>query len=246
MHESCPCHHRRMLSFIVPAHDEASLIGGTLDALHAAARNLGLDYEIVVVDDASTDATMAVAEQHSARVVPVAYRHIAATRNAGAGAAYGDRFVFVDADTLIDATVLTAAMQALDAGVSGGGCTVRMLGALRWYERLAMALVIPVFRIIRIAPGCFQFCTRSAFEAVGGYDESYFAAEDIVMSRALARHGRFVILRESVATSDRKLRTHPMADHLRLALRFAWHGRRVLRSREDLALWYGKRRHGPR
>ena len=245
MHESCPCHHRQVLSFIVPAHDEAPLIGATLDALHAAASNLRLDYEIVAVDDASTDSTAADAEQHGARVVPVAYRHIAATRNAGARAAHGERLVFVDADTLIDTTVLAAAMQALDAGVSGGGCMVRMLGALRWYERLAMALVVPALRIVRIAPGCFQFCTRSAFEAVGGYDESYFAAEDIVMSRALARHGRFVILRESVATSDRKLRTHALADHLRLALRFAWRGRHVLRSREDLALWYGKRRHGP-
>jgi glycosyltransferase involved in cell wall biosynthesis len=233
------------MSFIVPAHDEALLIGATLDALHAAARGLRLDYEIIVADDASTDDTAVIAEAAGARVVRVAHRHIAATRNAGARAAGGDRFVFVDADTLIDATVLGAAMQALDAGVSGGGCTVRMLGVLRWYERLAMALVVPVFRIIRIAPGCFQFCTRSAFEAVGGYDESYFAAEDIVMSRALARLGRFVILRESVATSDRKLRTHPMTDHLRLALRFAWRGRRVLRSRGDLALWYGKRRHGP-
>ncbi|RZL88894.1 MAG: hypothetical protein EOP73_30445, partial [Variovorax sp.] len=42
------------VSFVVPAHDEARLLGATLDALHGAAMALGLSYEVLVVDDAST------------------------------------------------------------------------------------------------------------------------------------------------------------------------------------------------
>ena len=99
------------------------------------------------------------------------------------------------------------------------------------------------FRWTRVTPGCFVFCTRAAFEATGGFDETYFAAEDVVFSRALARNGRIVILRESVDTSDRKLRTFGVLDHFRLMLRFAWGGRRVLRSRDALSLWYARRRH---
>lgn len=233
-----------MISFIIPAHDEAPLIGATLRCLHEAARSLQLDYEIVVVDDASSDDTAAIAQSHGARVLHVAHRHIAATRNAGAGAALGERFVFVDADTHVNKDVLAAALLALDAGAVGGGCTVRLAGTLSWYERAALALVTPVFRWTRIAPGCFQFCTRAVFEAVGGYDEHYFAAEDIVLSRALARHGRFVILREGVSTSNRKQHTHGVGAQARLLWRFALHGRRMLRSREHLTLWYGERRHG--
>ena len=152
--------------------------------------------------------------------------------------------MFVDADTRVDATVLSAAIAAMDAGAVGGGCAVRLAGKVRLTERWFTALVMQVFRITRIAPGCFVFCTREAFDRVGGFDESLYAAEDVAMSRALARQGRFVILREAVWTSDRKLRTFSVADHLRLMLQVAFRGRRALRSREHLGLWYDKRRHG--
>jgi len=73
-----------VISFIVPAYNEEQLIGATLRTLDGAAREVGEPYEIVVVDDASTDRTAAVATEHAARVVPVRNRHIAATRKAGA------------------------------------------------------------------------------------------------------------------------------------------------------------------
>ena len=234
----------RTCSFVIPAHDEAALLGDTLAALQAAADQLQLNYEVVVVDDASTDGTADIARRAGARVLQVSHRHIAATRNAGAGIATGARLVFVDADTWVDATVLSAAVAAMDAGAVGGGCAVRLAGKVRLTERWFTALVMQVFRITRIAPGCFIFCTREAFDRVGGFDESLYAAEDVAMSRALARQGRFVILREAVWTSDRKLRTFSVADHLRLMLQVAFRGRRALRSREHLGLWYDKRRHG--
>ena len=234
----------RACSFVIPAHDEAALLGDTLAALQAAADDLRLDYEVVVVDDASTDDTADIARRAGARVLQVSHRHIAATRNAGAGIATVARLAFVDADTRVDATVLSAAVAAMDAGAVGGGCAVRLAGKVRLTERWFTALVMQVFRITRIAPGCFIFCTREAFDRAGGFDESLYAAEDVAMSRALARQGRFVILREAVWTSDRKLRTFSVADHLRLMLQVAFRGRRALRSREHLGLWYDKRRHG--
>lgn len=236
-----------MISFIVPAHDEARLIAATLVSIHDAARACSvpcesMPYEIVVVDDNSSDGTAAIAERNGARVVPVQYRHIAATRNAGAKAAVGETLVFVDADTIIDATVLGAALAQLRDGAVGGGAAVRLRGNPNWRERGLVNLLVPAFRLARIAPGCFVFCTRAAFDACGGFDESYYAGEDVAISRALARQGRFVILREAVWTSDRKLRTFSLRDHLRLVWTFLLHGRRSLRSREHLKLWYDRRR----
>ena len=230
-----------MLSVIVPAHDEAALIGATLVALRAAAETLQLEHEILVVDDASTDATAAIAAANGARVLHVAHRQIAATRNAGAAAAGGDRLLFVDADTLVDASVLSAAMTALDLGAVGGGCRVRLAGRVRWRERAFTAALMHVFRWVKIAPGCFLFCTRAAFDTVGGFDQRWYAGEDVAMSRALATQGRFVQLRESVMTSDRKLRTFSPREHLRLLWRFMRGGRDILRSREALDLWYERR-----
>ncbi len=231
-----------MLSFVIPAHDEAPRLPATLAALHAAARACGVDYEIVVVDDASGDGTGAVAAAHGARVLRVEHRHIAATRNAGARAALGDRLLFVDADTLVPAATLAAALAALDAGASGGGARPVFQGELPAHQRLAVAAGVALVRLARVAPGCFIFCTRAAFDAVGGFDERWYAGEDVAISRALAGHGRFVLLRAPVASSARKLRTHALSDHLRLLCRVLLHGRAALRSRDALALWYGPRR----
>ena len=79
-----------MISFIVPAHNEDALLGRTLSALHKSVQALGESYEIIVVDDASTDLTHEIAMEHSVRVISVSHRQIAATRNAGAAVAIGD------------------------------------------------------------------------------------------------------------------------------------------------------------
>lgn len=231
-----------MISFIIPAHDEERLIGASLDALNATIRDLDVTCEIIVVVDASTDATAAIASRAGARVIEVEHRQIAATRNAGAAFALGELLVFVDADTLVNPALVRAAIRAVDNGAVGGGCAVRMEGPLSRSERIALRFFTWLFRLIRIAPGCFLFCTRGAFDAVGGFDEAWFAGEDVAMSRALTRHGRFVILRESVQTSARKLRTHTLREHLQLIWRFMWRGRGMLKSRDKLDLWYGRRR----
>lgn len=230
------------ISFIVPAHNEVRLLADTLAAIHAAARELALSCEVIVVDDASSDATAQVAATGGARVLRVEHRHIAAARNAGAAAARGRMLLFVDADTLVDAAVVRAACDAIAAGAVGGGAAVRLQGKSAGWERAVESVLVWAFRKAGIAPGCFVFCTRAAFDAVGGFDPAYYAGEDVAISRALARHGRFVILREAVRTSPRKLRTFGAAEHLRLALRFALRGRGLLRSRDHLDLWYGTRR----
>lgn len=229
------------VSFVVPAHDEAPRLPGTLEALHDAARACGVAYEIVVVDDASGDGTGDVAAAHGARVVRVEHRQIAATRNAGAREATGAVLVFVDADTHVPATTLAAALAALRAGAVGGGAHVRMLEPLRGHHRVGVWLGVALVRVLRIAAGCFVFCTREAFDASGGFDERWYAGEDVAMSRALAKVGRFVLLREPVWTSARKLHTFSPGEHLALMLRVALRGRGVLRSREHLALWYERR-----
>ena len=231
-----------MISFIVPAFNEATLLGATVDALHAAADTLGEAYEIVVVDDGSTDATAEIALSRRARVVSVSYRHIAATRNAGARAAAGDLFIFVDADTIACSVVTSAAVAAMRTGAVGGGAALRFDGAVPLFARVLTPSVLWIFRIVGVAPGCFLFCTRTAFFAVGGFDEAFFGAEDVVMSNALKRHGRFTVLREAVTTSGRKLRTHSVAGMLWLLLRLVVRGPGVIKQRRGMELWYGERR----
>src|SRR4051794_17318953 len=124
-----------MITFIIPAYNEERLLGGTVQAVHTAARAVGEPYEVAVADDASTDQTAAVAERNGARVVRVARRQIAATRNAGAREAKGDFLIFVDADTLVNEAVVRGAVGALRGGAAGGGAAVRFDGPLPLYAR---------------------------------------------------------------------------------------------------------------
>jgi len=234
-----------MISFIVPAYNEERLLGATLDALHAAGRALGEPYELVVVDDASTDQTALVARRHGALLVSVAHRQIAATRNSGARAAHGELFIFVDADTIVDEVVVRSAVQAMLDGAVGGGAAVRFDEPVPLYARLMMPLFVRFFRTARLAAGCFLFCTRSAFFAVGGFDEAFYGAEELVMSRALKRHGKFVILRHAVTSSGRKLRTHSAREALVVLGRLALRGPKAVKQRQGMELWYAERREDP-
>jgi glycosyltransferase involved in cell wall biosynthesis len=233
------------VSFVIPAYNEEQLLGSTLTAIAHAARAQQLTFEMIVVDDASGDRTCEVARLHGARVLSVNFRQIAATRNAGARESRGDWLVFVDADTTISPVVLREAVAALQEGVAGGGCALRFDGRVPRYGRVLIALVLPVYRALGLAAGCFLFCTRRAFDAVGGFDESLFAAEEAVLSRALRRQGRFVLLQAAVLTSARKLRAHSAREVMWTLLRLAFIGPRAVRRRDGLELWYGKRRADP-
>jgi GT2 family glycosyltransferase len=153
--------------------------------------------------------------------------------------------MFVDADTIVTGTTLRAALAALRAGAVAGGASLRLDGRIPWHGRVLLVAVRAGMRFGRLAAGCYVFCTRAAFEAAGGFDERLFATEEIALSRALARHGRVVILRETVVSSGRKLRTHSAWEILQMMSAVVRQGPRALRSRERLGLWYGSRRSDP-
>lgn len=227
------------MSVVVPAHNEEKLIRGTLRAIDAAAQAAGVRYEVIVVDDASSDRTAAIAASQGARIVGADVRHIGAARNAGARAARGELLVFVDADTIIPASVLCAAIAAMQNGAVGGGASAVFDAATPRWAVTTIGLTTWFMRHLRWAAGCFLFVRRDAFERVGGFDERYFASEEIHLSRALKRLGRFVILREPVITSGRKASTYSAAAALWLGIRMLRPG--ALKSRDKLGFWYGNR-----
>ena len=231
-----------MISFIIPAHNEAAFIGPCLRSIRGTAQALGLDFEMVVANDDSTDATGDLARAEGAKVVDVALRHIAAVRNAGAREATGERLVFVDADSRVDEALLRAAMAAFDAGCVGGGAGVRFEEEVPWWASSVLWLVVHVMRWCKWAAGSFVFCTRPAFEAIGGFDELFYAGEEISTSRKLKAQGRFVVLRETIASSARKIHGRGFWEMNRINLGLMLRGRRGLQKREHLDFWYRDRR----
>jgi hypothetical protein len=235
----------RMISFIVPAHNEQACLGGTLQAIHEAARALGEPYEIVVANDASTDATAEVARENGARVVSVNHRQIAATRNSGARAASGDRFFFVDADTTINAATVAAALRKMDKGAVGGGAPV-LLGkgeVVPLYIRFISYLSVLIANLVGFTGGAFMFCTREAFHATGGFNERLFWAEEGDFILALRRQGRFAVVWKPVLTSGRRFRTNSGLQILRVCAKAILTPHRVFTQRAAVQkIWYDSNR----
>ena len=231
-----------MISFIVPAYNEELELPSTIAAIRAAADKIDNEYEIIVVDDASTDATAQIARQAGAQVVPINRRQIAAARNAGARAARGEVLLFVDADTRINARHVADAIAALNAGCSGGSARVATDGVIPLWGRVFIKAFCAIYFANNLGAGAFLFTTRKNFDAIGGFDEQLFIGEEIFFSLALKRLGRFKILREAIVTSGRKLRMYSAGTILSRSLAIVVCGTRAARSRDRLDLWYdGKR-----
>jgi glycosyltransferase involved in cell wall biosynthesis len=229
-----------MLSFIVPAYNEELELPATIAAIHNSAKNR--EYEIAVVDDASTDATSRVARDAGAQVVSISRRQIAAARNAGARHARGDILFFVDADTRINEKHVTGAIAALEEGCYGGGARIVLDGSIPSWSRVFMKAFCALYFALNLGAGAFLFTTRKNFAAVGGFDEKLFVGEEVYFSIALRRLGPFRILREPAITSGRKLRMYSAREILGDSLSVILRGPRGARSREGLHIWYeGKR-----
>ena len=231
-----------MISFIVPAHNEEFELPSTLAAIHAAASGAAEPYEVIVVDDASTDATPDIAAQAGAKVVPINLRQIAAARNAGARAAQGEYPFFVDADTRINRLHVTQAIAALEAGYVGGSARVALDGLMPLWGRILLRAFCTLYFGLNLGAGAFLFTTRRNFETIGGFDEQYFVGEEVYFSLELRKLGRFKVLREPIVTSGRKLRMYPAKQVLHDFFGVILGGPRGARSRAKLRLWYdGKR-----
>ncbi len=233
-----------MISFVIPAHNEEAYLPATLDALLAAADAVRCPYEVIVVNDASTDGTGEVARRRGVRVVDVDYRQIAATRNAGVRVAAGDTLFFVDADTQANEAAIRAGLSALEQGAVGGGCHFRFAGRIPLWARLLLPVGNFGGRLLTICGGAFLFCRRSEVEAVGGFCEQYFAAEEIAFVRALQRRGRFVITRPVVLTSGRKVENMSPWQAVPILFRLVVGGPELCRSRDGLGILYGPEARG--
>jgi len=232
-----------MISFIVPAYNEEAELPGTLRAIHSAAASY--EYEIVLVNDGSTDATAAVGEQSGARVISIERRQIAAARNAGARAARGDVFIFVDADTRVRPEHVRGSLDALRNGFVGGGSRLAFDGEIPPWGKVMFHVFSILYFGLNLGAGAFLFTTRENFFAVGGFDEIYFAGEEVFFTVALKRLGKFTLLREPAITSGRKLRMYSGWKISGGLFSVLLGGPRGVMSRKKLDMWYGGEREKP-
>ena len=90
-----------------------------------------------------------------------------------------------------------------------------MDGFVPIWGRMLLRGFSSVYFGLNLGAGAFLFTTRRNFEAISGFDEQYFAGEEVYFSIELKKLGAFKVLREPVITSGRKLRMYPAKHFLR-------------------------------
>jgi rSAM/selenodomain-associated transferase 2 len=188
-----------MLNVIIPARNEARVIGAALNTLQPARRN---GVRLLLVDGQSTDATVQVS-RGLVDTVLIAAPGRAAQLNAGAAATESGNFWFLHADTRVSAEAWQAVQQALDDGAVWGRFDVRLDGASGWFRMIEKMMNIRS-RLSGIATGDQGiFVARETFLEVGGFP-SQPLMEDVEISRRLKRKGRPACRRETILTSSRR------------------------------------------
>lgn len=183
---------------ILCVHDGAATIAEQLAAL--ASQDYGESWELVVVDNRSTDGTVAVVREWRSRVpgltvVPAPDRAgLAYARNVGAQAAQGAVLAFCDADDVAAPGWLRAlTARAEDAEMVGGRLEVDTLNsplALQWRPPSEALALRTALGYLPYAVGANFAIRLDAFKAVGGCDERFTSCgDDLDLSWRIQRGG---------------------------------------------------------
>ena len=197
------------ISFVIPAHNEEASIRACLSAIirSIAKAPAGIETEIIVASNASTDATSAIARSFSGQgvvVVDEPRKGIVWARNAGYQASSGDLIANIDADTVMPEDWVASVAKAFSSDKD----MVAFSGPhyyydASWFTRISSmlfyALGYVVSRVLQVFSGGAMLqggnyvVRRSAFEQIGGFDTSIdFFGEDTDVARRISKVGKIV------------------------------------------------------
>ena len=171
---------------MIATKDRAALLDGALASLHAQVD--APPYEVVVVDNGSTDETPAVVRRHGAAYVYVSEPNRGKARNAGIARAGGDTVVFVDDDVVAPPHFLGAHAKAHAADPAPLAVSGPILNVPSPGDR-------PEPTAANFSRAFFVTCNvsvpRAALDAVGAFDENFdlYGWEDTELGARLRAHG---------------------------------------------------------
>lgn len=189
-----------MISIIIPTRNEEKILATTL----AGISEYHGDKEVIVSDGKSSDRTIDIAKQYGATIVlddGPSRKTIAGGRNAGALLAQGEFIAFMDADVS-----LTKPNQFFDTllaylhshpEVVGCSTSVRVLPEMEtFFDKLIFSTLNGWHYILNnilgfgVTCGEFSIVRRSAFDKIGGFNESLVASEDYDFFHRLSLVGK--------------------------------------------------------
>ncbi|UGS35714.1 hypothetical protein DSM104329_02109 [Capillimicrobium parvum] len=182
------------VSVVVCTHNGAATLD---DCLRALAELDYPDYEVIVVDDGSTDASAQIAARHPVRLISTINHGLSAARNEGWRAATGEIVAYTDDDAEPDPHWLGYLVAGFAAGdfAAVGGPNVPPPGDGDVAACVANAPGGPVHvllsdRVAEHIPGCNMAFRREWLEAIGGFDAQFrVAGDDVDVCWRIQEHG---------------------------------------------------------
>ena len=203
----------RTVSVVIPVYNGASCVGRALDSV--LAQNFP-DYELIAVNDGSTDETLQVLGAYGERiqVVNKANGGLSSARNAGIRAARGEYVAFLDADDWWLPQKLARQVAWLRAHSDAVFCSTaarvvnargEMTGEWRCPAFAGSTLeAIFAANAFVAGSGSAVVARRDALLAAGGFDEHLRSLEDIDMWMRLAAQGRYHCIDEALTVVEKR------------------------------------------
>jgi len=183
-----------LISVIVCTYNGSKTIRDCLEGLLALEYP---NYEVIIVDDGSTDGTREIVKQYGFRVISTANRGLSSARNTGLEAASGEIVAYLDDDAFPDPHWLTFLASSFmnTRHVGFGGPNIPPLGDGPIAECVAAAPGGPIHVLVsdqeaEHIPGCNMAFRKDALKAVGGFDSQFrIAGDDVDLCWSLQQRG---------------------------------------------------------
>jgi glycosyltransferase involved in cell wall biosynthesis len=239
------------LSVLVPAYNEEAGLARSAELLLEALGGLGTAFEVLVVDDGSTDQTDAIADRLATTCPSVRAYHHPVNLGIGGGMitgityARGEWLILIPADLALD---LAELRTYLDAAAQGADVVVGVRSDRRDYSPLRLLVSWVNIRLIRLLFGMeqrqYNYISMYRMEFLQRIDVEYwrsafFFAEILIKAKALGARLVEVDISYVPRASGRATGANPhlilrtMRDMLLFWVRWTWKGRSRLASPEQ-------------
>ncbi|RLE37604.1 hypothetical protein DRJ17_06220 [Candidatus Woesearchaeota archaeon] len=195
-----------LVSIIIPAYNEEGYIEKLLKSIkHQTYKN----YEIIVVDNDSTDKTAEIARKYTDKVYycPRDGFSASAARNLGAKFAKGEILLIIDADHYLDdKNIIFKVVHNLEKKPKYGAGSFRIAPLEGTMKGRVMFAFINVVKTFQPFPAGFFFCRKEYFDAIGGYNENIGSTEECDLIYRMKKHTKIKFFKNAkYRTSERRI-----------------------------------------
>lgn len=202
------------ISIVIPAYNEEELLPQCLTAIMPQAKRL--DAEVIVVNNNSTDQTVAIAHRFGAKVINESRQGYVFALDNGVRHASGEFIAVTDADTVVSPDWLECIQKNFNqpgvAGITGPTLFKDML-IINWIEKILPCELW----------GSNMAFRKSSFLQVGGFDLGVNISTEIILHHKLEKLGKIIYDKKlQVTTSSRRYQKQPLRQTAVFVTNYVW------------------------